>query len=90
MLARQPSQMNRVGEWILFSQEFTLSLAMTADGSETVVIVMESASTTPSASLLNLQATCGMPIVAKEWVVQCLVNHKHITNYDQYKVTGNN
>ena len=64
----------------------TLNLAMTTDGVKTI-IVMESGATTPSASLVNLQVACGMPIVAKEWVVQCLVNHKHILNYDQYNVT---
>ena len=63
------------------------SLAMATDGVKTIV-VMESATATPSASLLNLQAACGVPIVAKEWVVQCLVNHKHIRNYDHYKVTS--
>ena len=50
-----------------------------AGDSSIVVLVAGS----PPASLLRIE----MPIVVKEWAVQCLINCRHISDYD-YRVGG--
>ena len=49
-------------------------------GDSSIVVVVAGS---PPASLLRIE----MPIVVKEWAVQCLINCRHISDYD-YRVGG--